>query len=46
MDVAEKKQNILEDIARGPQKVVFARITICDEVQLADLLKTEFIPYV
>ena len=45
MDVAEKKQNILEDIARGPQNVVFARITICDEVQLADLLKAEFIPY-
>ena len=45
MDVAQKKQEILEDIARGPETVVFARIEICDEVQLSDLLKTEFIPY-
>ena len=45
MDVAEKKQEILESIARGPESIVFARITICDEVQLADLLKAEFIPY-
>ena len=29
MDVAQKKQEILEDIARGPESVVFARIAIC-----------------
>ena len=45
MDVAQKKQEVLESIARGPESVVFARIAICDEVQLSDLLKTEFIPY-
>ena len=44
MDVAQKKQEVLEDIARGPESVVFARIDICDEIQLSDLLKTEFIP--
>jgi len=45
MDVSQKKQEVLEDIARGPESIVFARIAICDEVQLSDLLKTEFIPY-
>ena len=44
MDVAQKKQEVLESIARGPESIVFARIAICDEVQLSDLLKTEFIP--
>ena len=44
MDVAQKKQEVLEDIARAPESVVFARIDICDLVQLSDLLKTEFIP--
>jgi len=45
MDVAQKKQEVLEDIARGPETIVFARIDICNEIQLSDLLKTEFIPY-
>ena len=45
MDVAQKKQEVLEDIARQPANVVFARVGICDTVQLADLLKAEFIPY-
>jgi len=45
MDVAQKKQEVLESIARGPESIVFARIAICDEIQLSDLLKTEFIPY-
>ena len=41
MDVAQKKQEILEDIARGPDSVLFARIAICDEIQLSDLWKAE-----
>ena len=45
MDVAQKKQEVLEDIARQPANVVFARVGICDTVQLADLLKAEFIHY-
>ena len=44
MDVAQKKQEVLEDIARAPESIIFARIDICDLVQLSDLLKTEFIP--
>ncbi len=44
MDVAQKKQEVLEDIARGPESIVFARIDICDLIQLSDLLKAEFIP--
>ena len=43
MDVAQKKQEVLEDIASAPESVIFARIAICDEVQLSDLLKVEFI---
>ena len=45
MDVVQKKQEVLGDIARQPANVVFARIAICDEVQLADLMKEEFISY-
>ena len=45
MDVAQKKQEVLEDIARQPANVVFARVGICDTVQLADLLKEQFISY-
>jgi hypothetical protein len=44
MDVAQKKQEVLESIARGPETIVFARIDICNEIQLSDLLKTSFIP--
>ena len=33
-----KKQEVLESIARGPESIVFARIAICDEIQLSDLL--------
>ena len=45
MDIAKKKQEVLEDIARQPANVVFARIDIVNEIQLADLMKAEFIPY-
>ena len=44
MDVDKKKQEVLEDIARQPANVVFARIGIADEIQLADLMKEQFIP--
>jgi len=45
MDIVQKKQEVLEDIARQPANVVYARIAVCDEIQLADLMKVEFIPY-
>jgi hypothetical protein len=45
MDVAQKKQEVLERIAEAPASIVFARIDILDEVQLADLLKTDFVPF-
>ena len=45
MDIEQKKIEVKEDIARGPSNVIFARITICDEVQLADLMKAQFTPF-
>ena len=45
MDVAQKKQEVLERIAEAPAGIVFARIDILNEVQLADLLKASFVPY-
>ena len=45
MDVDKKKQEVLEDIARQPANVVFARISICDTIQLSELLKEQFVPY-
>ena len=45
MDVAQKKQEILERIAESPATIVFARIDILNEVQLADLMKADFVPY-
>ena len=45
MDIEQKKIEVKEDIARGPSNVIFARITICDEVQLADLMKVQFTPF-
>ena len=45
MDVEQKKAEVKGDIARGPENVVFSRIDICDEVQLADLMKLQFTPY-
>ena len=39
MDIPKKKQEVLEDIARQPANLVFARISIIDTIQLADLLK-------
>ena len=45
MDVEQKKGKIKVDIARGPENVVFSRIDICDEIQLADLMKIQFTPY-
>ena len=45
MDVDKKKQEVLEDIARQPANVVFARISICDTIQLSELLKEQFVPF-
>ncbi len=45
MDIEQKKIEVKGDIARGPENVVFSRIDICDEVQLADLMKEQFTPY-
>ena len=45
MDVAQKRQELLERLAEAPAGVVFARIDILNEVQLSDLLKEEFVPY-
>jgi len=45
MDIEQKKGEVKADIARGPENVVFSRIDICDEVQLADLMKEQFTPY-
>jgi len=45
MDIEAKKVQIQEDIARQPANVVFARIDIVNEIQLADLMKAAFIPY-
>ena len=45
MDIEQKKIEVKEDIARGPGNVIFARISICDEVQLADLMKAQFTPF-
>ena len=45
MDVAQKRQQILERIAESPATVVFARIDILNEIQLADLMKADFVPY-
>ena len=42
MDVGQKKIEVKEEIALGPQNVVFTRISICDEIQLADLMKAQF----
>ena len=43
MDVAQKKQEVLESIANQPLNVVYIRVDICNQVQLADLLKEDFI---
>lgn len=45
MDIEQKKKDVQADIARQPANVVFARIDIVDELQLADLMKTEFTPF-
>ena len=45
MDIEEKKIQVQEDIARQPANVVFARIDIVNEIQLADLMKAEFTPF-
>ena len=42
MDIEQKKGEVKADIAKGPENVVFARIDICDEIQLADLMKEDF----
>ena len=41
MDVAQKKQEILERIAESPATIVFARIDILNEIQLADAINTQ-----
>ena len=45
MDIEQKKGEVKESIAGGPENVVFSRIDICDQVQLADLMKAQFTPY-
>ena len=45
MDIEQKKGEVKADIARGPENVVFSRIDICDEIQLADLMKEQFTPF-
>ncbi len=45
MDIEQKKQEVKEEIADQPSNVVFARIDICDEIQLADLMKIAFTTY-
>ena len=45
MDVAQKKQEVLESIASQPLNVVYIRVDVCDQVQLADLLKADFVSY-
>jgi len=45
MDIEQKKGEVKADIARGPENVVFSRIDISDEIQLADLMKEQFTPY-
>ena len=45
MDIEQKKGEVKAAIARGPENVVFSRIDICDEIQLADLMKEQFTPY-
>ena len=42
MDIEAKKVQVQEDIARQPANVVFARIDIVNEIQLADLMKEPF----
>ena len=45
MDVIQKKQEVLEELANQPLNIVYIRVDICNQVQLADLLKADFIPY-
>ena len=45
MDIEQKKIEVKEDIADGPSNVIFARIGICNEMQLADLMKVQFTSY-
>lgn len=45
MDIEQKKVKLKEEIALQPQNVVFARIDISNEIQLADLMKADKIPY-
>ena len=44
MDVDQKKQEVREELAGSPANIVYARIKICDTIQLADLMKEQFIP--
>ena len=45
MDIEQKKTEVKKNIADGPMTVVLARIAICDQVQLADLMKVAFTSY-
>jgi len=45
MDIEQKKIDLKEDIAGNPATLVLARIAICDEVQLSDLMKVQFTSY-
>ena len=45
MDIETKKKEVQTSIASQPSNVVFGRIAVCDEIQLADLMKSQFTPY-
>ena len=45
MNIGQNKIEVKEDIARVPQNIIFSRISICDEIQLADLMKAQFTQY-
>ena len=45
MDIEQKKTDLKEDLAGQPSNLVLARIDICDQVQLADLMKVQFTSY-
>ena len=45
MNIEQKKIDLKEDIAGQPANLVLARIDICDQVQLADLMKVQFTSY-
>ena len=45
MNIGQKKKEVKGFIANGPLNVIYARIDICDEIQLADIMKAQFTPF-